>query len=155
MATQTSGKKETKRISFLMPYIDFCFMLIIIFVSMLSIAYFEPLGTTDIQAERESKIDIREGENPVLPPGIQLQRKGIGEQSGAGAVNPLIAPDANRAGAAAAPGTSTARPAADVEKLKNELAENKKKLKELEEELEKKKDKVGKGDHLYIDLGGE
>lgn len=146
---QTGGKKEKKRISFLMPYIDFCFMLIIIFVSMLSIAYFEPLGTTAIQTEHETRIDIREGENPVLPPGIQKQPRGAGAETGAGEVHPLIAPHTRSRGAAGA------EPAADVEKLKRELAEKEKKLKQLEEELEKKKDKVGKGDHLYIDLGGE
>ncbi|MCC6443700.1 MAG: hypothetical protein IT210_09635 [Armatimonadetes bacterium] len=34
-----------RRITFLMPFIDFCFMVIIIFLALLSIAYFTPPGS--------------------------------------------------------------------------------------------------------------
>lgn len=36
---------KRKHISFIMPFIDFAFMVIIIFVALLSIAYFEPPGS--------------------------------------------------------------------------------------------------------------
>ena len=52
---------DGKRVSFLMPYIDFCFMLIIIFVGMLSIAYFEPLGAFDYEVKNDNTVDNEEG----------------------------------------------------------------------------------------------
>ena len=48
-----------KRITFLRSYIDFCFMLIIILISLLSIAYFEPPGTGagDIKQELKTTLE--------------------------------------------------------------------------------------------------
>lgn len=145
-----------KRISFLMPYIDFCFMLIIIFLGMLSIAYFEPLGTSDITNRAEPKIDRLEGENPVRPAGITVQLKGAGDEAGGGPVHPLISPASGAAAGArrAAPAQGDAG-GEDAEKLKKQIEEQKKKLEELEQKLKEKEDKTGRGDHLYIDLGGE
>ena len=158
MKTKTT-KKEKKRVSFLMPYIDFCFMLIIIFVGMLSIAYFEPLGTTDLQSKKEEKIDRLAGEHNIRPTGIQYEIRGVGiEKAGAGQVHPLINPAAVQPG-----GTGAAKKPQgkgeeksnispeEMEKLKKEIEEKDKKLQELEKELQKKSE--GKGNHLYIDLG--
>jgi hypothetical protein len=83
------GKKPKKRISFLMPYIDFCFMLIIIFVGMLSIAYFEPLGKS-MQTTQEKTIDNREGMFDKKPIGIQMQNKGLGDRENTDMVTPLV-----------------------------------------------------------------
>ncbi|MEW6202268.1 MAG: hypothetical protein AB1546_09850 [bacterium] len=157
---KTEGtKKEKKRVSFLMPYIDFCFMLIIIFVGMLSIAYFEPLGTADLQSEKEEKIDRLEGRHDVRPTGIQYKRSGVGlEESGAGEVHPLINPGAAQPGGTGADKKRTPEGAArsdiskeELEKLKKELEEKNKKLREMEEQLGEKG--KGRGDHLFIDLG--
>ncbi|MEW5945166.1 MAG: hypothetical protein AB1742_03110 [bacterium] len=155
MKQESSGRNK-RRISFLMPYIDFCFMLIIIFVAMLSIAYFEPLGTTDMQTLREEKIDRREGEHPLRPTGLQEKREGIGIEPGASDVRPLIAPRSPQTGGQGAirraPDKKALHPE-DAEELKRRLEEKERKLKELEEKLRKRKE--GRGDHLYIDLGGE
>lgn len=97
----TGAGRPKKRVSFLMPYIDFCFMLIIIFIGMLSIAYFEPLGTTDIETQETREIDNLEGEFVIKPTGIQQQNIGLGQQEmstelrpleGSGQINALVAP---------------------------------------------------------------
>lgn len=50
MAPASSGGK--KRISFLMPFIDFCFLLIILFVALLSVAYFDPSPVQSLQTKQ-------------------------------------------------------------------------------------------------------
>lgn len=87
---QENGNSGQKRISFLMPYIDFCFMLIIIFVGMLSIAYFEPLGLTDVQTAEDKTIDQSTGRRDVVPPGMEKRLNGVGASTENGAVVPLI-----------------------------------------------------------------
>ena len=64
------GQSGEKRVSFLMPYIDFCFILIIIFVGMLSIAYFDPIGATSVEVQRDEKIDGEQGEYDIKPSGV-------------------------------------------------------------------------------------
>ena len=91
MADAGKPSGEKKRISFLMPYIDFCFMLIIIFIGMLSIAYFEPLGTTDVQNQRDEVRDNREGRFTTKPAGIQKEKTGVGEEEPDSVVMPLSA----------------------------------------------------------------
>jgi hypothetical protein len=83
------GSTTKKRISFLMPYIDFCFMLIIIFAGMLSIAYFEPLGRTDIQNKKASELNKTQGKYEINPIGIQESNVGLGEEMPGQAVRPL------------------------------------------------------------------
>lgn len=73
-----------------MPYIDFCFMLIIIFVGMLSIAYFEPLGLTDVQTKEDKTIDQSTGREDVMPPGMEKRLNGVGSVTENGTVVPLI-----------------------------------------------------------------
>ena len=87
---QENGNSGQKRISFLMPYIDFCFMLIIIFVGMLSIAYFEPPGLTDVQTAEDKTIDQSTGKQDVMPPGMEKRLNGVGAATENGAVVPLI-----------------------------------------------------------------
>ncbi len=90
MATDESNNPSSgRRVSFLMPYIDFCFMLIIIFVGMLSIAYFEPLGRTDIQTVSENRLDTMEGEFEKKPAGIQSSNFGVGEKTPTASIHPL------------------------------------------------------------------
>ena len=83
--------KSGKRVSFLMPYIDFCFMLIIIFVGMLSIAYFEPLGRTEVQTKNVSELNMREGKFEIKPVGSQAPQLGAGEKTADATVRPLTA----------------------------------------------------------------
>jgi hypothetical protein len=90
---QKTGEK--RRISFLMPYIDFCFMLIIIFIGMLSIAYFEPLGASDYQTKKETKLEQVQGRFEVRPTGIETQNAGVGMETPAGTMRPLVAPLSN------------------------------------------------------------
>lgn len=79
----------TKRVSFLMPYIDFCFMLIIIFVGMLSIAYFDPVGRTDAEAKQPAQPNETSGENEIVPPGIEQINRGAGPSEPRGPVTPM------------------------------------------------------------------
>ncbi len=85
-----------------MPYIDFCFMLIIIFVGMLSIAYFEPLGKTDIETKNTPDINQTVGRFEVKPIGIQESKIGVGEETKVNELRPLVGrtgvADAARAG---------------------------------------------------------
>ena len=163
-----------------MPYIDFCFMLIIIFVGMLSIAYFEPQGKTDIQTKESEIIDYREGIYETKPAGMQQSNSGQGEKNPENEVRPLIGQagsvainrgaarmSLNAASNVAAQGGQAAgvaggKPADYVEPEQ---------LKKLQEELEKQKAEIeklkatqkegtggtqppssGQGDNYYIDL---
>jgi hypothetical protein len=87
---QEASKQPKKRISFLMPYIDFCFMLIIIFVGMLSIAYFEPLGKTDLETKPTPIINQTAGIHEVNPNGVQVTKTGVGEEQKINVPHPLI-----------------------------------------------------------------
>ncbi len=84
------GKETKKRISFLMPYIDFCFMLIIIFVGMLSIAYFEPTGRTDVETEKTNERNRVQGTYETNPIGTPEENTGVGENKNGETVRPLI-----------------------------------------------------------------
>lgn len=110
---KTSGSR--KRVSFLMPYIDFCFMLIIIFVGMLSIAYFEPLGLVDIQTKHADTINKSEGQYEVKPRGIQEQNYGPGEQQKNQEVLPLSG--------ASAVGSATGADQKELERLRKLLSQ--------------------------------
>lgn len=83
---------QTKRVSFLMPYIDFCFMLIIIFVGMLAIAYFEPPGKTDVEVKRAATRTDMVGRLDPLPAGIERRNRGTGESTPQGMLYPLKNP---------------------------------------------------------------
>jgi hypothetical protein len=87
---QEGSAKTGKRISFLMPYIDFCFMLIIIFVGMLSIAYFEPLGATNMESKQDKTPDDTTGIHEAIPPGIETRRAGTGVVTDLGTPKPLV-----------------------------------------------------------------
>ncbi len=151
----TSGRPK-KRVSFLMPYIDFCFMLIIIFIGMLSIAYFEPLGTTDIETQETKKIDNLEGEFIIKPSGIQKQNIGVGQQKmsselrpleGSGQIRALVAPQKKTGkgeggeSTVAGPGGGRQLGRGDEPQLVIELE---KKLKEKQAELESLKKQMAK-----------
>lgn len=164
------GGETKKRISFLMPYIDFCFMLIIIFVGMLSIAYFEPLGSTDIETKKERTIDKLQGQYERNPEGIQELKQGIGENEPTGAVHPLYRKPAagarveerRRSGPARGP-DSAANKGADpkeLERLKKELEQKNKQIQELEKHQGVPSQEVKTGDDepgnsYYIDLRGK
>jgi len=110
-------------VSFLMPYIDFSFMLIIIFVGMLSIAYFEPLGSTDIETQQDSTIDQNEGEFLKKPSGIQKKIEGVGEETPDEQIVPLV------------PGVTEAAGGGEVSKL--EVDRLRKILRDKEQELKR------------------
>jgi hypothetical protein len=98
MATNQEGSGSKRRVSFLMPYIDFCFMLIIIFVGMLSIAYFEPNGRTDVQTKQANELDNLEGKWQKKPVGLQVQQLGVGEKSPDQNVVPLVSSASQQTG---------------------------------------------------------
>jgi len=143
------GEKQGggKRISFLMPYIDFCFMLIIIFVGMLSIAYFDPVGAEKYEIKRDKVIDGREGNFEPKPSGVQAPKFGAGEENQDSVkVSPMITRIGDRGAGAAAGAVPGAVPAArgdagELERLKKELAARQKeleRLKNVEAELHEK-----------------
>jgi hypothetical protein len=88
-----SSASGGKRISFLMPYIDFCFMLIIIFVGMLSIAYFDPAGLTDMFVRADDQINQSVGEYENAPRGVERRAHGTGGEESEGTPRPLIGKD--------------------------------------------------------------
>lgn len=149
MAGSESGSGcGRKRVSFLMPYIDFCFMLIIIFVGMLSIAYFEPLGLIDIQTQHEDEINQREGSEDVKPIGAQIKNYGPGEQNISEAIMPL-SPDISEGSTQNTGEIENLKKQIEllrrqIESLKRQsgtstqLTVDIEKLKQLEEELQKK-----------------
>ncbi|AWB10603.1 MAG TPA: hypothetical protein ENO30_06435 [Thermodesulfobium narugense] len=49
-----------RRITFLMPFIDFAFMLVIVFVALLSIAYFKPqeVSTSNLQEQLQQSQEM-------------------------------------------------------------------------------------------------
>lgn len=176
------GGETKKRISFLMPYIDFCFMLIIIFVGMLSIAYFEPLGSTDLETEKERTIDKLQGQHEEIPVGVQVRNTGVGEDEPTGAVHPLYRRPAAgaRAGrtqqrtvrgtgpatrnpapnAAANPAENKGADPKELERLKKELEQKKKQIQELEKRQGVPQQEIKTGDDepgnsYYIDLRGK
>lgn len=55
------------RISFILPFVDFAFMLIIIFVGMLSIAYFEPPADAPDAPKIPEIIEVRPLVTPPPP----------------------------------------------------------------------------------------
>lgn len=137
-----------------MPYIDFCFMLIIIFVGMLSIAYFEPLGLIDIQTQHTDIINQREGLEDVKPIGAQVRNFGPGEQDPSESILPLIPGAGSTTNASSAEIDSLKR---QIERLRKQIESLKKqagtstqltvdieKLKELEEELKRKIEEIEK-----------
>ena len=175
------GSTTKKRISFLMPYIDFCFMLIIIFAGMLSIAYFEPLGRTDIQNKKASELNKTQGKYEINPIGIQESNVGLGEEMPGQVVRPLegraggsvrIVPALSAARTAATQAVSIPQPQgnvgakpgnyvnpAELDKMKKQLDEQKSEI----EHLKKTQGAPGpgggqpaqppyKGDSYYIDL---
>jgi hypothetical protein len=173
------SRKSKKRVSFLMPYIDFCFMLIIIFVGMLSIAYFEPLGKTDIETQKTPIINQREGRFEIKPVGIQESKTGVGEETKVNELKPLV----GKAGGGAKPLIAVppgAKPAANAVKGNQaatgpgvkpkeyvnpeELETLKKEIEQQQAEIEKLKatqkegtggaqpPSTGQGDNYYIDL---
>jgi hypothetical protein len=172
------GTGPKRRVSFLMPYIDFCFMLIIIFVAMISIAYFEPLGVSNFQTKEEKKLDQTEGRFETRPAGIEMRNAGVGVTVPAAAARPLggrrsegptpLIPrgEAKTASPAALktsghapkpgagkfdkkPGGPGDVPKEELEKLKKQLAVEKMKREALEAQVQENK---GIGNHLYIDL---
>jgi len=76
-----------------MPYIDFCFMLIIIFVGMLSIAYFDPAGLTDMTVRADDTQDQSVGEYENMPRGVETRAHGTGGEAIEGSPRPLIGKD--------------------------------------------------------------
>ena len=163
-----------------MPYIDFCFMLIIIFVGMLSIAYFEPLGKTDIETKKTEVINNLGGKYDVKPGGIKEIKTGLGEEAKADEPRPLVGKEGGKIKYLVPPGIGPkpvrATNAAQVNRgagagvkpksyiSPEELEKLKKKLKEKETEIEKLKatqqegtggaqpPSAGRGDNYYIDL---
>mgnify|MGYP007056007570 CR=1 FL=1 len=128
-----------------MPYIDFCFMLIIIFVGMLSIAYFEPLGTTDIESRHTKKVDSREGQFNKNPLGIQQENMGSGDEQPSEVVYPLVPVGGLKADGnpvvAADKGNRVDKPGGkDLDASKEEVEKLKKLLEAKEEELKKLKE---------------
>ena len=140
-----------------MPYIDFCFMLIIIFVGMIAIAIFEPLGKTDLQTVPSKIINPREGKNPIKPVGIQENPNGVGEKTdiimrpligrtGGGVKPAIMAPPGLQPLAQSA----QAGPKPDVQGSKNASGPgdkpnnyvNPEELKKLQEEIEKQKAEI-------------
>lgn len=141
-----------KRVSFMMPYIDFCFMLIIIFVGMLSIAYFEPLGLTDVQTQHEDTINQREGSEDIKPTGAQIKKYGPGEENPAEAALPL---SLDKSGGSVENVQELENLRRQIDRLKKQIDNMKKvsgstaqltveleKLNELEKELKKKIDEI-------------
>ena len=127
-----------------MPYIDFCFMLIIIFVGMLSIAYFEPLGTTDIESRHTNKVDSREGQFNKNPLGIQQENMGSGDDQPSEVVYPLVPVGGLKADGnpvvAANKGRADKLGGKDLDASKEEVEKLKKLLAAKEEELKKLKE---------------
>jgi hypothetical protein len=177
MKQESSSPK--KRVSFLMPYIDFCFMLIIIFVGMLSIAYFEPLGKTDIETKKTNVINQREGKFEINPVGLQVSKTGVGEVIKENNTKPLVGRNgsitkllpATRPGAKPAAAAAQGNQAATGADLKPKSYVNPEELENLKKELQKQKDEIeklkatqkegtggdqppstGQGDNYYIDL---
>lgn len=141
-----------KRVSFLMPYIDFCFMLIIIFVGMLSIAYFEPLGLTDIQTQNEDVINQREGAEDIKPTGAQIKKYGPGEENPAELPLPM---SIDKSGGSVENVQELENLRRQIDRIKKQIDSMKKdsgssaqltveieKLKALEEELKKKTEEI-------------
>ncbi len=63
-----------KRVSFLMPFVDFCFLLIILFVALLSVAYFDPTITDTLAVKRTASgagVPM-DGQDPVSTSGGPL-----------------------------------------------------------------------------------
>jgi hypothetical protein len=173
---QESSKGSKKRVTFLMPYIDFCFMLIIIFVGMLSIAYFEPQGKTDIQTKETEIIDYREGKFEIKPAGMQQSNSGQGEKNPENEIRPLIGQAGSVAinrgaarmnlnaapNAAAQSGQAAGKPASyvnpeELEKLQKELEKQKAEIEKLKATQKEgtggtQPPSSGQGDNYYIDL---
>ncbi len=166
-----------KRVSFLMPYIDFCFMLIIIFAGMLSIAYFEPLGRTDIQTQRATTITNREGQFDTKPLGVQWESKAPGDLDQNEQIRPMRGAEtaAPAAPAAVRPLRELSKPSGadpeELEKLKEQLRLKEEELKKMSEKQQSaaaegkqpdgtaatsappsQPDEPGSGNHHYIDL---
>jgi len=158
-----------------MPYIDFCFMLIIIFVGMLSIAYFEPLGRTDIETKNTKEINQRPGKYEIKPGGINEKKTGVGEKQPTETLRPLV-PDkgaaatarknsgrliANRANPNPA-ATAGGKPAnyvdpAEVERLKKLVEEQHAEIERLKQTQKEgtggtQPPSSGSGNNYYIDL---
>lgn len=55
------GQVPKKRISFLMPFIDFAFLLIILFVALLSVAYFDPSPTQALETAKGGEESDQQG----------------------------------------------------------------------------------------------
>ena len=141
MKQEESG--STKRVSFLMPYIDFCFMLIIIFVGMLSIAYFEPLGRTDIQTQRATTITKREGRFDSKPLGVQWESQAPGDMDeierihamqGGETITPLVVPGGAGLNRAAQRAAASGASKEELERLREELRQKEEELKKMIEE---------------------
>jgi hypothetical protein len=165
------GSENKKRISFLMPYIDFCFMLIIIFVGMLSIAYFEPPGSSDIETKNEKIIDRMQGQYEKTPVGVQEIKTGVGEKAPTGAVHvlarrpeagkPQQKPSPKAAAKMTGPNAAANKGGADqkeLERLKKELEKKNAEIQELEKHqgVPPQEIKTGvdndPGNSYYIDL---
>lgn len=68
--------KKVKGSQYLIPYIDFAFMVIIIFIALLSIAYFEPPGKAqtsrkEIKVKQETKTKEQYKEKRVIIPLVE------------------------------------------------------------------------------------
>jgi len=162
-----------KRVSFLMPYIDFCFMLIIIFAGMLSIAYFEPLGRTDIQTRQATTITNREGQFDTKPLGVQWESKAPGDLDDSDQIRPMRGGETTPP-AAVRPLRDLSKPSGadpeELEKLKEQLRLKEEELKKMSETQHtaaegkepdptaaspatpSQPDEPGSGNHHYIDL---
>ncbi len=167
------NNKVKKRVSFLMPYIDFCFMLIIIFVGMLSIAYFEPLGRTDIETKSTKEINQRPGKFEIKPGGINENKTGVGEKQPTETLRPLVSnkdttppplvarTNSNRPNLDAAQ-KSGSKPdnyinPAELEKLKKIVEEQRAEIERLKQSQKdgsggSQPPSTGNGNNYYIDL---
>lgn len=130
------GKR--KRITFLRSYIDFCFMLIIILIALLSIAYFEPPGGAGSATKGEEGI-IKEGEIKPLTTATSIKPYLEGKFYYEKEIKKLK--------------VETTEKDKLLKELKKEISEKERKIKKLEGKIGKE-EKItgGVGKHEFTDL---
>lgn len=138
-----------KRITFLRSYIDFCFMLIIILISLLSIAYFEPPGSSGT-----------EGIKPIIPGKGVKELKPKEKKEDLTKIKEALATKEKEL-------VSLKKRIKLIEEYKMKIKEQEKILRELKKELKEKEGKIlllrrqieletlGLGKHEFIDLRGK
>lgn len=121
--------KKNKSSQYLIPYIDFAFMLIIILIALLSIAYFTPPGE-DGTEKREETIDREESNKKLLIPLI-AEKKESGEKAS----------------------EEIKRKEKEIGELKKELQKKDEDIKLLQEKIKTLSTLTYPGKHEFTDLG--